>query len=34
MSKEFEMSMVEELNFFLGFQTKQCQDSISINQGK
>ena len=32
MSKEFNMSMTGELNFFLGFQIKQCQ--VFINQGK
>jgi len=34
MIKEFEMSMVGELNFFLGLQIKQCQDGVFINQGK
>ena len=34
MSKEFEMSMMGELTFFLGLQIKQCQDGIFINQSK
>jgi len=28
------MSMVAELNFFLGLQIKQCQGGIFINHGK
>jgi len=34
MRKEFEMSMIGELNFFLGLQIKQCKDGIFINQSK
>ncbi|KAK2986658.1 hypothetical protein RJ640_010114 [Escallonia rubra] len=34
MSKEFEMSMMGELNFFLGLQIKQSKDEIFINQAK
>ncbi|KAJ1696523.1 hypothetical protein LUZ63_005035 [Rhynchospora breviuscula] len=34
MSSEFEMSMMGELNFFLGLQIKQLQDSIFISQIK
>jgi hypothetical protein len=34
MSKQFEMSMMGELNFFLGFQIKQTQDGIFVHQGK
>ena len=34
MRKEFEMSMMGELNFFLGLQIKQCNDGIFINQSK
>ena len=34
MSKEFEMSMMGELTFFLGLQIKQSKDDIFINQGK
>jgi len=32
MSKDFEMSIVGELNFFLRLQIKQCQNGIYINQ--
>ena len=31
---EFEMSMMRELNFFLGLQIKQTKDSILINLAK
>nr|GEY58286.1 copia protein [Tanacetum cinerariifolium] len=31
---EFEMSMMEELNFFLGLQIKQMKDGIFFNQSK
>jgi hypothetical protein len=34
MSKEFEMSMIGELTFFLGFQVKQMRDGIFISQEK
>lgn len=34
MQSEFEMSMVGELNFFLGFQIKQMNDGIFISQSK
>ncbi|KAJ1700593.1 hypothetical protein LUZ63_000372 [Rhynchospora breviuscula] len=34
MSSEFEMSMIGELNFFLGLQIKQLQDGIFISQIK
>ena len=34
MSKEFEMSMMEELTFFLRLQIKQRKDGIFISQGK
>ncbi|KAJ9547459.1 hypothetical protein OSB04_020002 [Centaurea solstitialis] len=34
MQKEFEMSMMGELNFFLGLQVKQCTEGIFINQSK
>ncbi|KAJ1692656.1 hypothetical protein LUZ63_009354 [Rhynchospora breviuscula] len=34
MSSEFEMSMMGELNFFLGLQIKQLQDGIFISQTK
>jgi hypothetical protein len=33
-SKEFEMSMIGELTFFLGFQVKQMREGISISQEK
>ena len=32
MKKEFEMSMVRELTFFLGLQVKQKKDEIFISQ--
>ena len=34
MKKEFEMSVVEELNYFLGLQVKQWKDEIFISQEK
>ena len=34
MKKEFEMSMVGELNYFLGLQVKQRKDEIFISQEK
>ncbi|GKE61246.1 retrovirus-related pol polyprotein from transposon TNT 1-94 [Tanacetum coccineum] len=34
MHDEFEMSMMGELNFFLGFQIKQIEDEIFFNQSK
>ncbi|GAA0159893.1 hypothetical protein LIER_38940 [Lithospermum erythrorhizon] len=34
MIKEFEMSMMGELNFFLGLQVKQMKDGIFISQRK
>ena len=34
MKKEFEMSMVEKLNYFLGLQVKQRKDGIFISQEK
>jgi hypothetical protein len=34
MSREFEMSMMGELNFFLGLQIKHTQDEIFLHQGK
>jgi hypothetical protein len=34
MSKEFEMSMIGELTFFLGFQVKQMSEGIFISQEK
>jgi len=34
MSKEFEISMMGELTFFLGLQIKQSKDDIFINQRK
>jgi hypothetical protein len=34
MSKEFEMSMIGELAFFLGFQVKQMREGIFISQEK
>ena len=34
MSKEFEMSMIGELIFFLGFQVKQMREGIFISQEK
>ena len=34
MQGEFEMSMMGELNYFLGLQIKQSKESIFINQAK
>lgn len=34
MSRKFEMSMMRELNYFLGLQIKQCKEEISIHQTK
>ncbi|KAL6331704.1 hypothetical protein AAG906_016700 [Vitis piasezkii] len=34
MHSEFEMSMMEELNFFLGLQIKQLKEGTFINQAK
>ena len=34
MKREFEMSMVGELNYFLGLQVKQWKDGIFISQEK
>ena len=34
MQSEFEMSMMGELNFFLGLQIKQTKDGIFVNQSK
>jgi hypothetical protein len=34
MSREFFMSMIGELNFFLGLQIKQTQDGTFVHQGK
>ena len=34
MKREFEMSMVRELNYFLGLQVKQWEDGIFISQEK
>ena len=34
MSKEFEMSMIGELTFFLGFQVKKMGEGIFISQEK
>ncbi|GJX18503.1 retrovirus-related pol polyprotein from transposon TNT 1-94 [Tanacetum coccineum] len=34
MHDEFEMSLMEELNFFLGLQIKQLDDGIFLNQSK
>ena len=34
MQSEFEMSMIGELNFFLGLQIKQTKNGIFINQAK
>ena len=34
MKKEFEMSMMGELNYFLGLQIKQRSDGIFVNQAK
>jgi len=34
MSKEFEMSMIGELSFFLRFQVKQIKEGVFISQEK
>jgi hypothetical protein len=34
MSKEFEMSMIGELSFFLGLQVSQTNEGIFISQTK
>ncbi len=34
MSREFEMSMMGELNFFLGLKIKQHKDGIFLHQAK
>jgi hypothetical protein len=34
MSREFEISMMGELNFFLGLQIKQTQDEAFVHQSK
>ncbi|GJT83757.1 retrovirus-related pol polyprotein from transposon TNT 1-94 [Tanacetum coccineum] len=34
MHDEFEMSMMSELNFFLGLQIKQMEDGIFFNRSK
>ena len=34
MSKEFDMSMMRELKYFLGLQIKQNEEGIFINQAK
>ena len=34
MSREFEMSMMGELQFFLGLQIKQCKDGTFVHQAK
>ena len=34
MKNEFEMSMVDELNYFLGLQVKKSNDGIFISQSK
>jgi hypothetical protein len=34
MQNEFKMSMMGELNFFIGLQIKQKRDDIFINQSK
>ena len=34
MKSEFEMSMMSELNYFLGLQVKQLQDGIFLSQAK
>jgi hypothetical protein len=34
MSREFEMSMMGELQFYLGLQIKQCKDGTFVHQGK
>ena len=34
MTREFEISIMGELTFFIGLQIKQCNDGIFINQSK
>jgi hypothetical protein len=34
MDQEFEMSMIEELSYFLGLQLKQMKNSTFVSQGK
>jgi hypothetical protein len=34
MSKEFEMSMIGELSYFLGLHIKQMKDGIFVSQSK
>ena len=34
MQSEFEMSMMGELNYFLGLQIKQTKEGIFVNQAK
>jgi hypothetical protein len=34
MTQKFEMSMMGELNYFLGFQVKQLKDNTFISQTK
>ena len=34
MSREFEMSMIGELTFFLGFEVKQMKEETFIHQEK
>jgi hypothetical protein len=34
MGREFELSMMGELNFFLGLQIKEAQDGTCVHQGK
>jgi hypothetical protein len=34
MSREFKMSMMGELTFFLGLQIKQTREEIFVHQGK
>ena len=34
MQDEFEMSMMEELKFFLGIQINQCNDGVYVHQTK
>ena len=34
MANEFEMSMIEELSYFLGLQIKQLKNGTFVNQGK
>jgi isopentenyldiphosphate isomerase len=34
MTNEFEMSMIRELSYFLGLQSKQLKNSTFVSQGK